>query len=725
MTGGRNGRMESSHHFAHQMIAQPAPTRPGHPPRLGVWVAVTVAAWHLAFFATGAVTLALATSPAGGVFEGLAEPWHQHVLFATHGRVLAGYAIVALGAWVLAWPLVRLWTGTTAVTRWGVVARTLTVLGVLMIHGWLRLAHSQPYFLGTGTYDTWYFRTLTEWPDDVRARIHFILFQFLPGVVMVAAAGVYVVEAARWFREGGRWARVSLASVGTAAVLAAGWWVAPHFVRSPQAPRDGRMNVLMLSSDAVRGPSVTADDGLPHLEALAADSVVLTNVHTPVAAAIGQAASLYTGQAPHTHRLQTPFPSRSHVMEALAYAPQLPQLLQSHGYTTALCGDESASVYAVARGFGCGEVEAGASSSYPRHLAGVVYPAHFIIPTWLDNRIGRRLLPDLAHLPRRVSADLVTERLTERLVLSAESGTPFFLHGVYATLPGAMPSTPTPATPATPATSATSATSVAAAPAEPASTAPAREFDEQLARLLRSLEEHGLRDNTILLILGRTPAGPDAETPSLVTGELALPSPPSAVPVILHLPGEAVTPGPHSQLARVYDLAPTLLDLLDLPPHPDMEGVSLRACLEDRTTTLPLVAFGESAGFPDSLPDPLTPAPQRAAFRDAVHLDPDSDFHLVLSDPEAAHHQKSRWVRTPQWQLVFTPAAAAPDHVDSWRLHDLNSDPGGTRDVKLQNPAAWQALEFALRQWADHHVESPLTSIFPDGEPVAVTLPGT
>ena len=42
------------------------------------------------------------------------------------------------------------------------------------------------------------FRTVKA---ETRERVLFIAFTFVPAVVGVAAAGVYVVEAARWFRE--------------------------------------------------------------------------------------------------------------------------------------------------------------------------------------------------------------------------------------------------------------------------------------------------------------------------------------------------------------------------------------------------------------------------------------------------------------------------------------------------------------------------------------------
>lgn len=682
-------------------MREPNPAFPtGSPLRLGWWVGLTVVAWHLGFFATGAVSLALASSPAGSVFEGLAEPVHQQLLFASHLQVLAGYAVVALGAWALAYPIVRLWTGTAPVTRWGVIARTLSVLAVLMAHGWLRLVHTQPYFLGSSTYDTWYFKAVDAWPEELKARVFFVLFWFLPAVVLVAAAGVYVVEAARWFREGGRTARLTLAACSVGVVLAAGWWVAPHFIRFSRDAADGRLNVLVVSADALRMPTAAAGATPPQptVASLASDSLVLTNVHSPLPSALGEAATLHTGQAPHTHRLQTPFPSQAKVESSLKHSPLLPAVLATHGYATAALGDEGAGPFALANGLGFAELEAGNPAAYPRHLAGLVYPAHFIIPAWLDNRLGRRILPDLMVLPDRVSHDTVTDRLTQRLEQVAEDGTPFFIHGVYSR-----------------------SEEIGAAPTDKSIEKERADFDSQLARLLDCLDDTGLRDNTILVLLGRPPTG--APTESSSPGG-SLPPLDSRIPVVFHVPGDQFVPGEVRHLARSYDLAPTLLDVLGLPPDPAMEGVSLVPCFHDRSLRLPLAAYGESAGFPDSPPSRNAPNSERTAFRGAVHLDPASGFRLVLNDESAALRQKTRWVRTPNWQLVFTPAPASPDGVDQWQLFDLKSDPDGTRDVKHLNPHVWQTLELALRRWADEKQESRLDSLFPQGEPSAVVLPG-
>ena len=705
------------------IIDPPANTGPNRPSSVGIWVALTVAGWHVAFWATGALTLGLATSPAGTVFEGLAEPIHQKLLLASHLRVLTAYAAAGLGSFILAYAAVRLWVGSGPVSRWGLIARTLFILSLLLGYGWLRLAHAQPYFLGPETYDTWYFRALLTWPEAMRERLMFVLFAFLPAVVGVAAAGVYIMEVARWFRTGSRCTRLTLTTTAVSAVLLAGWLIAPHFITPPASSPHGRMNVVMLSSDEMTTAPVTPDAATsqPHLASLAAQSVVLTHMHTPLATSVGHEASLLSGQTPNTHGLQTARPSRQSVDHTLASSPLLPAILHQEGYATAVLGGAGAGAFSTAQGLGFTQIETPSDDTYPAHLASHVYPAHFIIPTWLDNSLGRRLLPGLTVLPGRISPDEVTQRLTAHLDEGALSGTPFFFQAVYSHPEPPHSTTPTP-------------------PLQPPVTSPPppRSFDDHLALILKSLEKNGLRDNTILVVLGR-PSPPQKPSPLTAPSPLAGSTKPvdaagsvdadainnAPIPVIFHVPGQPFAPGLIRQLTRAFDLAPTLLEVLGLPVDPAMEGVSLVPSLKNPELPLALADYGQSPGFPDELPGPEATASDRHHFREHVQLDPAAGYRLVLRDESSIIRRKIRWLRTNHWHLVFTPASASAEGVDTWQLFDLRSDPDSSRDVKLQNPKVWQSMEMALRRWVDEKKETRITEIFPDGEPPAVVLPGT
>ena len=62
------------------------------------------------------------------------------------------------------------------------------------------------------------------------------------------------------------------------------------------------------------------------------------------------------------------------------------------------------------------------------------------------------------------------------------------------------------------------------------------------------------------------------------------------MPLVLHFPGR-LTPAAPALAPRLVDVAPTVLDLLGLPPLTALDGRSLRPALEGRRLELPPAYF--------------------------------------------------------------------------------------------------------------------------------------
>jgi arylsulfatase A-like enzyme len=95
--------------------------------------------------------------------------------------------------------------------------------------------------------------------------------------------------------------------------------------------------------------------------------------------------------------------------------------------------------------------------------------------------------------------------------------------------------------------------------------------DAQIGRLIEHLKRSGQWDNTIFMVMGDHGQaffehGFAAHGNELYEELLR-------TPLIIRAPG--LDPGPRSGLAQHVDVAPTVLDLLGLPPHPGFQGVSL------------------------------------------------------------------------------------------------------------------------------------------------------
>ena len=102
--------------------------------------------------------------------------------------------------------------------------------------------------------------------------------------------------------------------------------------------------------------------------------------------------------------------------------------------------------------------------------------------------------------------------------------------------------------------------------------------DALVGKLLRGLERNGLRENTIVVLLGDQGfhAGEQGLWGKITNFEIC-----ARVPLILAVPGRTDRNGVTDALVELVDLFPTLAGLCGLPMPPGMEGVNLLPLLED------------------------------------------------------------------------------------------------------------------------------------------------
>lgn len=103
--------------------------------------------------------------------------------------------------------------------------------------------------------------------------------------------------------------------------------------------------------------------------------------------------------------------------------------------------------------------------------------------------------------------------------------------------------------------------------------------DQYVGEALAALRESGAEDNTIIVFLGDH--GPCYSHGKMTLHDLGL-----RVPLVIRMPGGTkgiVT----DALASELDLAPTLLDLIGIPPFAKSHGVSLRPVLEGKVDAKP------------------------------------------------------------------------------------------------------------------------------------------
>ncbi len=101
--------------------------------------------------------------------------------------------------------------------------------------------------------------------------------------------------------------------------------------------------------------------------------------------------------------------------------------------------------------------------------------------------------------------------------------------------------------------------------------------DAQVGRLLDGLEQHGLKDDTIVILWGDHGyhLGEKALWCKTTNYELD-----TCAPLILSLPGQANAGKSSRALVEFVDIYPTLADCAGLPPPQHVEGISLRPLLD-------------------------------------------------------------------------------------------------------------------------------------------------
>ena len=193
-----------------------------------------------------------------------------------------------------------------------------------------------------------------------------------------------------------------------------------------------------------------------------------------------------------------------------------------------------------------------------------------------------------------------------------------------------------------------------------------RRLDEEFfGRLRRTLEREGLDENTLVIISadhGEELFDRDLIGHVSTFKEGRLYDELTRIPLIFWFPGVLPAGRIVEEPVQCIDVAPTILDLLDLPLAQGMQGQSLLSLIEERDgwTQKPLFFETSAAGY---------------------------------TADEEQYRQRFRAVRTERWKLIH----AGPD--EAYALYDLDDDPGELEDVGEEYPQMVDSLRVLLNEW--------------------------
>jgi arylsulfatase A-like enzyme len=365
--------------------------------------------------------------------------------------------------------------------------------------------------------------------------------------------------------------------------------------------RTGPPNLIVITLDTTRADALGAYGQTlpttPRIDRMAQEGVLFEDVVAPSPNTLPSHATLFTGKQPYGHG------ARSNVGYALAEENvTLAEVLAEHGYATAA------------------EIGSSVLGAHTRIGQGFRRVRDPDSPGSKRLRIPNRAGGEETEYPHRMGWDITRRGIQ---FIRAERNGPFFLWLHYFDVHA-------PQWPSEPFLSRVGDRYLAGV----------AQVDDQVGELIDELTKLGLRENTLVVVTadhGESLGEHGEPTHSYFVYQSTM-----SIPLIFW--GTADLPAGRrvSDMVRLSDVAPTILDLLGLPPLHGVHGVSLRRRIEGSSGEPPLVGYGES-----------------------------HEFTRLFGDSPL------RFIREGRWKYIHQPNPA---------LYDLEADPKELDDVAERHP---------------------------------------
>jgi arylsulfatase A-like enzyme len=598
----------------------------------------------------------------------------QHVgaVLWTYLRILLGYVAAGLVAALLLHPLARGWKAAP-------LALLLCALG--LVHTLTDGTH-----LLHGPTQTHFSSVRDALPAWIRALYRPWMIEALFALLVLAA--LY-----RWTRAvPWKW------KLGALAVAALG--VALGFRTVAKAAPQGPTCFLLIATDSLRADHLGCNGyerpTSPHIDALAARGTNFATCLVPTASTHESWIALLSSTEPRVNGLRHMFPSRAKVAQIEREQVFFPRLLAKRGYRTGAIGGWCGTTLGIFD-LGFEHVDVSDTQNHRALIAEALFTNHLLATAFLDNPVGRLLVPELGRVSFTRNSPALTRRAKAFLADAVRDDAPFFLTVVYHVnhLPYSA-SYPHYARFTDPGYRGRNRyridfriddmiqrgfdhdlTATETQHIIDLYDGCVREFDAQVGELVACVAELGLADRTIVgvwadhgddLYEHGTTLGHGV---TLFGGDQA-----NHPPAIFAGPG--VPRRRVEELVRSYDLAPTWARWLGLKRPERWQGVDLSRDVPELTALLETSYLLYRQPVPDLGPGEKVKRFPKTMDR-ATFLDPEFDFNPVLR-PELEDDvvaTKCFAVREGRWKLIRVPGETGP----ILRLFDLEQDPQCRHDL--------------------------------------------
>jgi len=612
---------------------------------------------------------------------------HGGTVASLYVRILVGYLLAGALLAFLLHPFVQGWKAA------------LAAFGVVLL-GFLHTLTSETHLL-YGPTQTLFCTIHDAIPAWIRALYHPVEIELLFG-------GFALWSLYRWTK--GFSPRVRMG--GVAVVL---FFVALQSIPAASAATVQRPSFVLIATDSLRADHLSCNgyprETTPHIDALAARGTNFSNCLVPTASTHESWVSILSSTEPRVNGLRHMFPSRRRVKAIQDKQVFLPALLRDDGYQTATIGGWCGTTFGIFD-FGVDHVDVSNTQNHRALIAEAAFTNHIVAASFLNNPVGRMLLPELNRVSFTRGATSITGKAENWIEQAASHDQPFFLTIIHHVthLPYSS-SYPYYAEFTDPDYRGRNRYRIDfqiddmiqrgfdhdLSDAETQHIKDlydgcVREFDDQVGAVVRKLEELGIADRVIVGVIADH--GDDlyehgttlGHGVSLFGGDQA-----NRIPAVFAGPG--VPNRKVDKLVRSYDFAPTWMSWLGQKARPkSWQGVDLSGDVPDLDALLETSYLLYRQPVPDLEPgEKVKGFPQ---FDDATFLDPQFDHNLVLREElnDRVIETKCFAIRRDRWKLISVPGEKGPIH----RLFDLEADPECRKNLVREQPAVYDSLKLLL-----------------------------
>jgi len=476
-------------------------------------------------------------------------------------------------------------------------------------------------------------------------------------------------------------------------------------------------NILMIGSDTLRADRLGASGYrrrlTPHIDSLAMRSTLFTQCYVPCARTAPSLLSLLTGTWPHRHRVRDNFIADN---ETHLPVPGLPEILRQQGYVTAAVSDWCGSdMKKFPLGFDFLDLPSDQwNIKYqirqgPKNL-------RLVLSLFSHNKFGKTFLPEIYYLAGTPMTREVGKCGRQVIAALSQTERPFFLNIFLSTTHPPFGSEYPYYTSFSDPDYQGESKFIMARLTDPFDIIRRQgqpkedfdlnqildlydgcvlNFDDEVGRIRDFLSRSQLDRDTIVVIY--SDHGMEFfEHETWGQGNSAIGDFSARIPLVIRDP-RIQKPYVVNNIVRSIDIAPTLLELANIPLPISMNGVSFAKALENAADCPLLDAFYETgiwiADVP-GLPERHLRYPHLLELLEV----PDRDSGTLAIKPQYSDvtiAAKDRMIRSGNWKLVYQP------FVDGYalQLFDMAADPMCNVDVANTYPQVTMELWNKLETW--------------------------